>query len=179
MALVEEFHVVADEFDLNASVTVIEGDIVMFNGSAEIILATNGASSRPIGIAGDTSSTTTCGMPGVTIGGSGGTAVGNKGFSNRASDPFNESTASGKVTVYHGGGKFATDRYVAAPSPSWASALPLYSDSVGQWTTAVSTATVVCGVCAAAPAAYRSGIPGTDVNGDQSLGTFIELVLSL
>jgi hypothetical protein len=177
MALYEEFHVVADEYAVNASATIVEGDIVKL-AAAGVILCDGGATEYPLGVAGDTKSTV-CGMPGVAVGGAGGANVGNKGFTNRVSDPTDETLASGRITVYHGGGRFATNRYVVAPAPAWAISLPLYSNAAGQWTTAIATAIVRCGICVAVPAAFRSGIPGVDVNGDISLGNYMEFRLDL
>jgi hypothetical protein len=35
------------------------------------------------------------------------------GWQNRVSDMFDETKASGKMTVYHSGGEFATDQFAA------------------------------------------------------------------
>ncbi|MFQ5493739.1 MAG: hypothetical protein ACE5DX_06305, partial [Candidatus Dojkabacteria bacterium] len=127
---------------------------------------------------------------------------------NRVADQFNEVLASGKMTVYHGGGEFWTDQYelVHANGTTVATYTPgtwLYVGastettgtadgefaSVGGRFTDSSTGGVnyLVGATLAAPTAYPSGVPGTDTafsalpEGGNSLswGTFLHVLLKI
>lgn len=171
MALIERFHVVAAERDVASGETIKEGQICSLNSSGECVLQ---GASNPVayGIAGDTKSTSASSMPGIS-----------SGWQNRVSDYFDETRASGKMTVYHSGGEFATDQFAT----NVASAVPfaaLYAadgvlDTVDQ---DGLTAGVVIGRLTQAPGTYPSGVPGIDINGDQSLSgensnTYLEFKL--
>ena len=176
MALVEKFHVVAAEGNVASGETIKEGQIVSINSSGEVVLqsATN---SEPYGIAGDTKSTSASSMPGIA-----------SGWQNRVSDYFDETRASGKMTVYHSGGEFATDQFNANVSSS-AVMDPLYAVDGVLDTNTSQSATVVGRITrlfdADTPSVagiYPSGVPGTDINGDQALSgensnTYIEFKL--
>lgn len=179
MALIERFHVVAAQKPVAAGETIKEGQIVALNASGEVVLqsATN---AKPYGIAADTKSDSASSMPGV------GTAVlGNAGtasFQNRASDMFDETKASGKMTVYHSGGEFATDQFASNVS-SAAVGADLYAVDGLLDTTDSQSSGVVATVVEAANA-EPSGVPGVDINGDQALGgennnTYVEIKLSI
>ena len=172
MALVEKFHVVAAERAVASGQTIKEGQVVSLNTSGEVVLQ-SGSFTVAYGIAGDTKSTSASAMPGV-----------GSGFQNRVSDSFDETRASGKMTVYHSGGEFATDQFAANVS----SATPFTAlfasngvldtiDQAGGTTAANSIARLT-----QAAGAYPSGVPGTDVNGDAALSgdnsnTYIEFKL--
>jgi hypothetical protein len=173
MALVEIFHVVADQYDVSSSADITEGMVVMQNSSGEIIAATGGASTRALGVAGDTKSSAP-GLPAVSA------DAGVNDFVNRVSDPFvNETAASGKMTVYHAGGTFATDQYDTGVT--FAVGEALYSNASGALTNVSSANSQVVGTVVAVPGPFPSGVPGTDtgLNGDISLGTFIQFKLEL
>lgn len=168
MALIEKFHVVAAERPVATGETIKEGQVVSLNSSAEVVLqgATN---SIPYGIAGDTKSTSASSLPGVTT-----------GWQNRVSDFFDETKASGKMTVYHSGGEFATDQFAT----NVASAIIM--DSLFAFNGVLDTnsgqSSIVVGRLTQAAGAYPSGVPGIDTNGDQALGgensnTYIEFQL--
>lgn len=159
MALVEKFFVVASEHpvDSNATHTIKEGQVVMINSSREIVLFDNGASSIVLGIAGDTKSASASAMPGIA-----------DGWQNRVNDGFNETGASGLMTVYENGGEFATDQYEDAVLV----ALPgvyLYGSALGKLTTTPSANSTPIAVLTRAAGPYPSGVPGTDINGDMAL----------
>jgi hypothetical protein len=181
MALIELFHVVADEYLINASVTdLIEGQFVKLNSSGEVVKATGAALERAIGVAGDTKSTSMSGLPGIAEG----SGVSGRTFVNRVADSFDETKASGKITVYHSGGKFASNQFVTAPTLAWAVGLPLYIDGSpaadeGKLTTDVSASTQVVATCLKVPGAYASGVPGIDINGDLTLGSYMEFKLEI
>jgi len=178
MALIEKYHVVAAERAVASGETIKEGQIVSLNSSGEVVLqsATN---FLPYGIAGDTKSTSASAMPGVGTGYLGN--AGTVGFQNRASDYFDETKASGKMTVYHSGGEFATDQFAANVS----------SAAVGTQVSAIDGDLVVgaqaggyVGVIVKAAGLYPSGVPGVDLNGDQALSgentnTYVEIKLTI
>lgn len=173
MALIETFHVIADHFPVNSSVTnLIEGMFVKLNSSGEVIKATGGAAERSIGVAGDTKSTSTSGLPATNSSSMG-------AFVNRVSDSYDETRASGRVTVYHSGGKFASNQYTASPSTPYAVGLPLYVASDSTVSTDASTSAQIVGTVTAVPAAYASGVPGIDINGSLTLGNYIEFKLEI
>lgn len=171
MALIEIYHVVAAERDVASGETVKEGQIVSLNASGEVVLQ-SAAALEPYGIAGDTKSTSASAMPGIA-----------SGWQNRASDSFDETAASGKMTVYHSGGEFATDQFASNVSSAAVNAA-LYAadgvlDTVDQ--NGATAQTVVARVVKTA-GTYPSGVPGVDINGDQALGgensnTYVEVKL--
>jgi len=185
MALVEKFHVVAAEKSVSSGQTIKEGQLVSLDASGEVVLASTNAG--VYGIAADTKSTSASAMPGIAA-----------GWQNRVSDYFDETKASGKITVYHSGGEFATDQFAT----NVASATPgdlLYGNALGVLDTSDesdATATSAFGIrpvgqvtsWSATPlpgstaGTYPSGVPGVDINGDQALAgensnTYIEFKL--
>ena len=169
MALIEKYHVVAAERTVATGQSIKEGQFVSLNSSGEVVLQSS-TNPRPYGIAGDTKSTSASAMPGVA-----------SGWQNRASDMYDETKASAKMTVYHSGGEFATDQFhanVAALSPFTAlyAVNGLLADADGH------TSTYIVGYLTQADGAYPSGVPGTDINGDAALSgdnsnTYIEFKL--
>src|SRR5210317_1869865 len=108
MALVEIYHVVAASRTVASGETIAEGQVVSLDSSGEVVLQST-TDSVPYGIAGDTKSTSASSMPGIA-----------SGYQNRVSDYFDETSASGKMTVYYSGGEFATDQFatnVASATP--------------------------------------------------------------
>lgn len=173
MALIEQFHVVADHFPVDSSVTnLIEGMFVKLNSSGNAVKATGASAERAIGVSGDTKSTSLSGLPSTNDSSQG-------AFVNRVSDSFDETRASGRVTVYHSGGKFVSNQYEAAPVLAWAVGLPLYISSNSKLTTDASTSAQIVATCTAVPAAYASGVPGIDINGSITLGNYIEFKLEI
>jgi hypothetical protein len=177
MGLIEKYHVVAADKEVASGQTIKEGQIVSLNSSGEVVIQDN-TNRVPYGLAGDTKSTSASSMPGV------GTAVlGNSGtasFQNRVSDSFDETRASGKMTVYHSGGEFATDQFASNVSSASIGAA-LYAVN-GMLETADTQSSGVVARLTKAAGAYPSGVPGLDVNGDQALGgdnsnTYVEIKL--
>jgi len=168
MALVEKYHVVAAVRPVAVGQTIKEGQIVALNISGQVVL--QGANYvNPYGIAGDTKNTSQSYMPGVVTG----TTANNLGnWQNRVSDYFDETKASGKMTVYHSGGEFATDQFssnVGAATPM--TALYAHNGMLDvQDQNHTTTYLTFVGWLTQAAAAYPSGVPGTDVNGDLALG---------
>ena len=186
MALIEVFHVVADEFAVDPDFTgdTLEGmavRLVALAGSPVVRHAIQ--TGNVIGLAGDTQSNTTAATQWtarLTLG-----AAGNSQRStvNRVSDMFNETLASGKITVYHSGGTFKTDQYETTNFDGGGAALTytigeaLYSSSQGLITNVNGTGTRL-GTLVDTPRAYPSGVPGTETpDGSLSLGTYMTLIL--
>ena len=159
MALVEKFFVVASEHpvDSDATHTIKEGQVVMLNSSREIVLFDDGASSIVFGIAGDTKSASASALPGVYT-----------GWQNRVNDSFDETKASGLMTVYQNGGEFATDQFENDVLTALVGVY-LYGSSSGLLTTTPSANTTPVAVLTKAAGSYPSGVPGTDINGDMAL----------
>jgi len=168
MALIELFHVVAAERAVATGQTIKEGQLVSLNTSGEIVI--QGASHPTVyGIAGDTKSTSASAMPGVDA-----------GWQNRVSDYFDETSASGKMTVYHSGGEFATDQFVAAVAVL--TPFDMLYAVAGDFSDANTDGSGVVARLTQAAGSYPSGVPGVDINGDMALSgeqsnTYIELKL--
>lgn len=172
MALIERYHVVAAERTVASGETIKEGQIVSLNSSGEVILQKANAGNHeevPYGIAGDTKSTSASAMPGISA-----------GWQGRVSDYYNETKASGKMTVYHSGGEFATDQFAVNVASATVGAT-LYAVS-GVLETVNSQSSGAVALLIKADGTYPSGVPGTDLNGDQALtgensNTYIEIKL--
>ena len=180
MALIVEYHVVADQYPVGAS-AIQAGMLVQLTGGLVVPLATSANPDQiALGIAGDSrlaaEGQTTAYSDTVVIGADG---AGTRWTSNRVSDFYNEALASHKITVYNGGGKF------------WISATLFDSDGVGmtagtllkgsgstagEWVGS-GTDDDVLGLAVGGVTAYGSGVPGTDVDGHISLGNYIPVVL--
>ena len=192
MALIEVYHVIADSLQVNSSATIIEGQLVSLSTvDGTVILASgvsNGSSTRVIGIAGDTKSTTTSGSVADTNDANLGVNGTDTPFVNRVSDSFDETKASGQITVYHAGGRFKSNQYDTT-TQTWTPGAPLYSGPTGLFTTFAPTsgndlpvATLIAG-----PTVADSGVPGLDATVDNNglatnsitLGTFIEFILNV
>jgi len=152
MALVEKFFVVASEHPIG-STDIKEGQLVKLNSSQEIV--PYDGSGVILGVAGDTKSSSASAMPGIY-----------SGWQNRVPDSFNETAASGLMTVYHGGGEFATDQFETDVLTATVGA-NLYGSVNGKLQAAAAGIAVAVLTKAAGP--YPSGVPGVDVNGDMAL----------
>lgn len=158
MALIERYHVVAAERAVAAGQTIKEGQVVSLNSSGQVILQGTGTYDKiPYGLAGDTKSTTASSMPGIST-----------GWENRVSDYFDETKASGKMTVYHSGGEFAIDQFhtnvATATIMDALYGVNGYLDINDTYTTGVIVARLI-----KTAGSYPSGVPGIDINGDQAL----------
>jgi hypothetical protein len=176
MALIERFHVIADHYNVAAGEEIIEGMIVTLNSSGEVVLATGASGEIALGIAGDTKSTSVSGLPTTNAASLGAGGV-DQSFINRVSDTFDETKASGRITVYHTGGSFATNQFAAL---SYSVNDPLYVASTGKLTNVASTSNQIIGYVTKAQSPYDSGVPGIDVNGSMALvGNYIEFKLAI
>ena len=179
MALIEIFHVVADEYPVDpdwSTPDLLEGLVVRLTQHDGYAARCN-ATSRPIGIAGDTQSNTISSTPyaaSLIVNAAGAT----RQTENRVSDFFKETLASGKMTVYHSGGTFATDLFDVTVD----TAVPgdiLYSNATGRLTTTNGGGLIVA-TCVAAVKAWPSGVPGVDTtDGSISLGDYVTFKLEI
>ena len=191
MALIEVFHVVASDIliDPDETTDIPQGCLVTLTdeGLVTISAAAVGGEPNMIGIAGDSRSTGVTSYtpesgsalsedPATSL--TGALVIGSLGGArrftqNRIPDNYNEVLASGKMTVYHGGGEFWTDQYLTADTavPVYTPGSFLYPSDVegtaGQFTdVAVGTNTAhnIVGITITAPTDYPSGVPGSGVN---------------
>lgn len=201
MALIVVHHTIADNFevdpnyDVSVSGRILAGTIVGLNSSGYVAIPDAVAAASggvfPLGIAGDSISdeyrTTSFAAelvvsPGRALSGGATHVAGKRWTSNRVSDMFNETLASGKMTVYIGSGKFATDRYLA--NNAFRRGQPVYSDSSGYLTATAGSNGLgrAVGYVAEVPTDYPSGVPGVDspsVANSMSLGQFLTIHLSI
>lgn len=127
MALIEVFHVVASELDIDATdaTNIPQGRLVGLDANGQVVNADSTAGPLAIGIAGDTRSQGTTSFtpesgsslsrnPATSLTGAlviGALGAQQRFTQNRIADNYNEVLASGKMTVYHSGGEFWTDQY--------------------------------------------------------------------
>lgn len=161
MAIIPSFFVVAGSYDVDPDTADIkEGMCVAFTGAAGVARVDSTTVGKVLGLAGDTKSTSASSMPGV-----------GDGWQNRVSDGYNETKASGKITVYHSGGEFVLDQFVNTDMDAAhvGQYLKANADGVlaidGATKTFASVAMLLVGA-----GAYPSGTPGTDINNDTALG---------
>jgi len=169
MALIPRFHVVADEFAVDSAAEIMAGSFVKLDADGNIVQATGAVDEYAFGVAGDTKSDHS-GMPSTNnaVIGVGGTS---QAFVNRVSDGLaDETKASARITVYHSGGKFATDQYDTTGTYVTGAALYVGAAGILQTGSAGSTQIVARVV---SEGAYPSGVPGTDVDGDITLGDYL------
>lgn len=100
---------------------------------------------------------------------------------NRVSDAYDETLASGEMTVYTTGGVFFTDQYKT--DDTWAVGDAVYSTATGTFTnTALDSDSRKVGYVLAVPTGYPSGVPGVDspaVENSMSLGNFLKVQFNL
>ena len=188
MALIVEYHVVADMYPVGDT-AISAGMVVSLNAAGSVIPTAGANSTITLGVAGDSSlnaqGQTTAYSDQVVIGAGGGFAGGNAGATrwteNRVSDFYDETTASDKITVYNGGGKFwiSSDLIGAASAAPAINSLMESSATAGNWDVGAAAACQVIGICTAAAQAYPSGVPGTDVQGSITLGDYFCVTLRI
>jgi hypothetical protein len=162
MAIIPLYFQFASSVDIDPlTLDIKEGMCVALNGVSGARRVTTADAKRVFGLAGDTKSTTASSMPGV-----------GDGWQNRVSDGFNETKASAKLTVYHGGGEFATDQFVDTNMTAAYVGYYLKADeTTGTLTIDGNAKTADSIAMLMQPAgAYPSGVPGTDINQDAALG---------
>lgn len=182
MALIVEQHVVADMYQVStaAGVTGISaGMAVALNAAGEAIQATTALKAQVVGISGDSllaaEGQTTAYSAEVVIGAVDEDTARTRWTSNRVSDMYNETLASGKLTVYNGGGKFWLSDDLLTDVATHSVGDLLIADDAGLMETAAAIGTetgVIVGRVVGVPQQYPSGVPGTDTtDGSIALGT--------
>ena len=185
MALIVEYHVVADMYPVGAQ-AITAGMIVSLNAAGQAVPAPAALASPQvvaIGIAGDSAlaaeGQTTAYSDQVRLGADG---AGTRWTENRVSDFYNETTASQKITVYNGGGKFWISSELFDGDGVIAPGLPLgvSGTTAGEWEDVAGVANDdICGIAVGPVQQYPSGVPGTDTDGHITLGDYVPVVLRL
>lgn len=170
MALIEKWFVIADHYPVATGQEIIEGMMVKLDATGAIVLADGGASEVCLGVAADTKSTSTSGLPSTNPAYIGAPANSQQ-LVNRVSDFYDETKASGRMTVYHDGGVFASNQYETG---SYAVNDALYVSANGKLTNVASASAQIVGRVVKVPGPYDSGVPGIDINGSISLGSYLE-----
>ena len=182
MAIIVEYHVVADMYTVGGNITA--GMVVSLNTAGQAVPAPSGTTLGAIGIAGDSAlaaaGQTTAYSAQVSIGANGETS---RWTANRVSDNYDETAASRKCTVYNGGGKFwvSEELFDAAAGIVPGTRLGISSATSGEWEDSVSATVAdddIVAIAVGANQAYDSGVPGTDTpKGSISLGNYIPMIL--
>jgi hypothetical protein len=202
MALKEVYTVIASNLPIDADTfgdTIPAGRIVSLNANGQVELP-NALADIPFGITADAKAqafSATVNNPesaNLVMGSWHTTTSGSTRWTqNRVADQYNETLASGLMTVYHGGGEFWTDQYATTTA---AGGVPTYAPGdILYFTNSTTNANVAAGLvihAAAAsestwhvgavigePQALPSGVPGTEVEGSLSFGTFLHMVLNI
>lgn len=181
MALIVEYHVVADVYPISGNITA--GMLVSLNAAGQAIATVAGATDA-VGLAGDsalaTEGQTTAYSAQVVIGADG---AGTRYTENRVSDFYDETVASQKVTVYNGGGKFwiSSDLLESGVALVPGEHMRVSTADAGEWADAgTNTIGDTVAICVNTVAAYDSGVPGTDVAaGSMTLGDYFAVVLRI
>ncbi len=185
MALVVIQHDIADQYPVASDFSgdLVAGTLVGLDVDGNIAIAES--SIDPIGIAGDTISSDSGGSAySVDLVISPGGAT--RSTSNRVSDFFDETKASGFMTVYVGSGKFGTDQFKEDDSDGFIPGTQVFTTSAGKFCgTSDKDNNRPCGYVAKAPTKFPSGVPGTDIEssmslpGSLTLGEFLTVILSI
>jgi hypothetical protein len=80
------------------------------------------------------------------------------------------------MTVYYAGGRFATDQY--DDTASYTPGAALYVGAAGQLQPTDAGAAQIVGRVVSV-GEFPSGVPGTDVDGDISLGEYLTFILNV
>jgi len=183
MALIVEYHVVADMYPV--STTAITAGMQVNLTAAGLAQPTpvGAGVATPIGIAGDSSldaaGSTTAYSAQVTIGADG---AGSRWTENRVSDFYDETAASQKITVYNGGGKFwiSEDLFDTAAGIAPGDLIGRSATTAGEWLEVAVGTDLQLAIAVGSNAAYDSGVPGTaTTDGSMSLGNYIPVVLRI
>jgi hypothetical protein len=183
MALIVEYHVNADMYAVGTGAITAGMLLALDANSLAVACPTGQAVGSLIGVAGDSAlaaeEATTAYSAQVVIGADGG---GTRWTENRVSDFYDEATASQKMTVYNGGGKFwissnLFDSTNAVP-PAASVLFQRCNTTAGEWEGGATAGQEVA-VGVGATQAYPSGVPGTDIDGSITLGNFFPVVLRI
>jgi len=170
MALIPKWFVIADHYPVAVGQEIIEGMMVKLDPTGAVVLATGAGAEICLGVAADTKSTSLSGLP-STNNAYIGAPANSQQLVNRVSDMYDETKASGRMTVYHTGGVFASNEFEQA---AYNINDPLYVSANGKLTTVPSAAGQIVGRVVKVPGPYASGVPGIDIDGSISLGNYLE-----
>jgi len=182
MAIIVEQHVIADRYVPSAAITA--GMLVSLTTAGQAVAAVVNDTTA-IGVAGDSwlaaEGQTTAYSDQVTIGSTDSSTPRQRWTENRVSDFYDETRASGLITVYHGGGKFFISEdlidTVAGIAPGDKMQV---GATAGFWAEGAGhNAGDFVGTAVAANGAYQSGVPGTDIQGSITLGNFVAIALRI
>jgi hypothetical protein len=180
MALIPVYFTIAGsfQFDNSSATPVAPGTLMKLTagaGDAAYVAAAN-TTSGVVGVAADAFLSNMLNPPAsgyaadIVINSQGDTTR----SQDRISDLFKETLASGLMTVYSGSGTFRTTMYA---NVTYTLGQPLFSDAYGNVTN-VSNAGGKIGIVVGLPLAFPSGVPGTDIDGSISLGTYLTFNLN-
>jgi hypothetical protein len=186
MALIPVHFTIAGQwnFDNSSATAVAPGTCLKPTADADevVYVSTASATSAVVGVAADGFRTETIDPPAsgyaddIVVGADGNTTTRTQ---NRISDLYRETAGSGKMTVYSGVGTFRTTAYSSAVTWSGVTiGASLYSDASGLLTNSNGGGTKV-GYLLQRPVAFPSGVPGSDVDGSMSLGTYLTFNMTL
>lgn len=180
MALIVEYHVVADMYPVDTTNSISAGMAINLTAAGVARPAPVNADDC-IGIAGDSSlnaqGQTTAYSAQVVIGADG---AGTRWTENRISDFYDETVASQKITVYNGGGKFhiSEDLFDAPNGIVVGARLQVSAANAGEYISGATQGTDTIAVTVGTNTAYDSGVPGTaTTDGSMSLGNYIPIIL--
>ena len=198
MALIVLQHTAVDNYDVDPNYSITSSGRIL--AGSLVGLDTNGFTQKAgntsggilaTGVAGDSLSDeyrTTAYSAQLIIGrgvqlANGSYAAPKRWNSNRVSDNYNETQASGKMSVYIGAGRFATDQYVTTDSWTGSQGKTVYSSASGTFTLSSNGgASRPVGYVLTPPTDYPSGVPTADppvADLSMSLGQFLQVSLSI
>ena len=182
MALIVEYHVIADMYPVNTANAISAGMAISLTaaGVAQPAPVNN---ATVIGIAGDSSlnaeGQTTAYSANLVIGADG---AGSRWTENRVSDFYDETMASQKITVYNGGGKFwvSSDLLDTGTTLTPGEFMRVSGTTAGEWLDGATQGTNEVAMTTGSVSAYDSGVPGTaTTDGSMSLGDYFPVVLRI
>ena len=182
MALIVEYHVIADMYPVSSE-AIHAGNLVSLNATGQAVPSPINTD-LAIGVAGDSSLTaagqTTAYAAQVTIGADG---AGTRWTENRVSDFYDETIASQKISVYHGGGKFwiSSDLLDTGVALTPGEFMRVGAVTAGEWLDGgTNDVGDTVAICVGPVSAYDSGVPGTDTtDGSITLGNYFPVVLRI
>lgn len=184
MALIPVYFTVAGQFKIdNSSLTAIApGTLMTLTADAtdEAVVAKASNTGAVVGVAADGFRTETMSPPAsgyaadIVTGADGNTTTRS---TNKLYELYRETAGSGLMTVYSGVGTFRTTEYETG---SYTLGASLYASANGKLTTNTNSGNAAkVGVCVGLPKAFPNGVPGTDVAGSMSLGTYLTFNMQL
>ncbi len=183
MALIPVYFTISGQYliDNSSGTAIAPGTLLTLTADAnnEATVAKSSATTMVIGVAADGFRTELLNPPAsgyagdIITGAYGNTTTRS---TNRINDLYRDTAGSGKMTVYSGVGTFRTTEYDS--NQTYTLGEKLYSTATGKFTNDDGGGNVV-GFVTGLPSAFPNGVPGTDVDGSMSLGTYLTFNLTL